>query len=398
MQEKPLAGIRVLEFGGYIAAPYATSLLASLGAEVIKIERPVVGEDFRRGVDNKSPYFIQYNGGKRSAAVDLKDPQGIEFVRRLIPTADVIVENLRPGKMDALGLGRDACTELRADLVYVSVTGFGNDGPLAQRPAYDMIGQAFGGMISLLSDKGAMQLTGTCLADLVTGLSTTAGILAALVARGRGAGGQHVETSIAEAMSTVTVDSVTQYYEDGKKDPHRQSRHPQANNFVFRTATEDFLTVHLSSSQKFWRSFLHAIGREDLAVDERFANYADRVRNYFELAPMLAETLATRPAAEWEERLIEHDVPFSPVHTISSLQEDPQMKWLDLYEPETDGVAQVRPPWRFDGERPHRDLPAPRVGEHTLEIAAEVCPPEEVEELLASGVIYTQESEYVSSN
>lgn len=391
MQDKPLSGIRVLEFGGYIAAPYATSILASLGADVIKLERPVVGEDFRRGIDNGSPYFIQYNGGKRSVAVNLKEQQGVDFVRQLVPTADVVVENLRPGKMEALGLGKADCEELRSDLIYVSVTGFGSDGPMAQRPAYDMIGQAFGGMVSLLSNEGDMQLSGTCLADLVTGLSTATGILAALVARGHTAGSQHVETSITEAVSTLTVDAMTQYFEDGGKDPSRQSRHPQGNNFVFKTATSKFLAVHLSSSQKFWNAFLHAIEREDLAADGRFITYADRVRNYFELAPILAAAMTTRPADEWETILIENDVPFSPVHTISSLRADPQIQWLDMYEPEANGVAQVRPPWRFNGQRPHRDQPAPRVGEHTAIIAAEVYGPEQTDALIASGVLYMKE-------
>jgi crotonobetainyl-CoA:carnitine CoA-transferase CaiB-like acyl-CoA transferase len=388
MQNKPLTGIRVLEFGGYIAAPYATSILAALGADVVKVERPVVGEDFRRGVDDKSPYFIQYNGGKRSLSVDLKTPEGIALIKELIPKFDVIVENIRPGKMDALGLGKADCALLRPDIVYVSVTGFGNGGPLAQRPAYDMIGQAFGGIISVLSDAGNMQPTGTCLADLVTGLSTATGVLAALVGRAHTSGAQHVETSIAEAVSAITVDAVTQLFENRGVDPSRQTRHPQALTFCLKTAGKEFITIHVSSSQKFFESLTDAMGRPELREDPRFATYSARVEHYFELAPIIAEEFLTRPAEQWERLLIEFDVPFSPVNTISQLRTDPQMRWLDLYEPERNGVAQVRPPWRFDGVRPSRERPAPKVGQHTREIAAEVYEDARVDDLIEDGVLY----------
>lgn len=388
MQNKPLTGIRVLEFGGYIAAPYATSILASLGADVVKVERPVTGEDFRRGMDDQSPYFIQYNGGKRSLSVDLKTPEGIALIKELIPKFDVIVENIRPGKMDALGLGKADCALLRPDIVYVSVTGFGNGGPLAQRPAYDMIGQAFGGIISVLSDAGNMQATGTCLADLITGLSTATGVLAALVGRVHAPGAQHVETSIAEAVSAITVDAVTQLFENRSVDPSRQTRHPQALTFCLKTAGKEFITVHVSSSQKFFESLIQAVGRPELKTDPRFATYTARVENYFELAPIIAEEFLKKPAADWEGLLIEFDVPFSPVNTISQLRTDPQMQWLDLYEPERNGVTQVRPPWRFDGARPARDVPAPKVGQHTRELAAEVYDVARVDDLIGEGILY----------
>src|SRR4051794_39389173 len=388
MQQLPLDGIRILEFGGYIAAPYATSILTALGAEVVKIERPVVGEDFRRGMNDKSLYFMQYNAGKRSLAVDLKRPEGIGFVKGLVPQFDVVVENLRPGKMAALGLGHDDLVALRPDLVYVSVTGFGDRGELAQRPAYDMIGQAFGGIISVLSDAGDMKLTGTCLADLVTGLSTATGILAALVGHGRTGTGTRLQTSIVEAVSTITVDAMTQYYDAGRVDPSRESRHPQAVNFCLRTADGQFIALHLSSSQKFFGALVDAIERPDLKTDPRFAEYPERVANYFELAAVVADAFLTRPAHEWEKLLIRSDVPFSHVNTLSDLREHPQVVDLKLYEPERDGVSLVRPPWRFDGERPARSKPAPRVGQDTLSLAAEICDAEQVAALVEAGVLY----------
>ncbi len=386
-QGKPLDGIRVLEFGGYISAPYTASILCALGADVVKVERPS-GEEFRRGIDDRSLYFRQYNAGKRSLAADLKDPRGIALIKALVPRFDVVLENLRPGKMAALGLGQADCAALRGDLVYASLTGFGDGGPWAQRPAYDTIGQAFGGIFSLLSEPGAMQLSGTCFADLVTGLSGVTGILAALVARGRTFTGQHVETSIAESVSAITIDAMTQFFDDGYRDPSRQSRHPQGQVFCLKTSTGDFIAIHLSSSQKFFKSLLAAIGREELSDDPRFGTYTGRVAHYFDLAEIVQDEFARQSFSEWERLLIEFDVPFAPVHTMSQYREHPQIKWLDVLEPERDGLSLVRPPWRFSGVRPRRDRPAPKVGQHSREILAEVCDSAQAGELISAGVVY----------
>jgi crotonobetainyl-CoA:carnitine CoA-transferase CaiB-like acyl-CoA transferase len=387
MQHKPLKGIRVLELGGYISLPYATSLLCALGADVVKVEKPGAGDDFRRGDNDRSLYFIQHNAGKRSLSVDLKTPDGVALVKALVPRFDVVLENLRPGKLAAMGLGQAECTALRPDLVYGSLTGFGNGGPLEQRPAYDTIGQSFGGLYSLLSDAGSAQLSGTIFADLVTGLSTAAGVLAALVGRATTGEGQHVETSILEAVSTLTVDAMNQYFDTGQ-DPSRQSRHPQAQNFCVETASGEYIAVHLSSSQKFWRHLCEAMDRRDLADDPRFATYQLRDANYFALVAIVEAEFISMPLAEWEKLLTACDVPYAPVLTMSGLADHPQTEWLGLLEPERDGVRLVRPPWRFDGARPDRAGRAPRVGQHTREIAAEVYDGARIEELIAAGVLF----------
>jgi crotonobetainyl-CoA:carnitine CoA-transferase CaiB-like acyl-CoA transferase len=394
MQHEPLRGVRVLEIGGYISAPYATSLLAALGADVIKLERPGTGDEFRRQEDDRSVYFVQYNAGKRSLAVDLKHPDGVALVRALIPRFDVVLENLRPGKLDAIGLGYDECTALRDDIVYASVTGFGNGGPLEQRPAYDTIGQAYGGLYTILSDAGAPRLSGTCMTDLLTGLTAAAGILAGLVGRSASGSGQRVETSLMEAVSTVTIDAITQYFDDDHRDPSRQSRHPQAQNFCLKTATGDAIALHLSSSEKFWRAFTDAMEREDLATDPRFASYNTRVANYFPLLEIVEAEFAKRSYHEWEERLLQSDVPFAPVITVSGYIGNPQTQWLQLIEPEQRGVSLVRPPWRFQGSRPSRAGIPPKVGQHTREVAGEVYGHARIEELLASGVLFESDQPY----
>lgn len=390
MQHKPLEGIRVLELGGYISLPFATSFLCALGAEVVKVERPIVGEDFRRHQNDASPYFRQYNTGKRSLAVDLKRPEGIALVKALVPRFDVVLENMRPGKVAAMGLGPEDCRALRADLVYGSVTGFGNGGPLANRPAYDTIGQAFGGLYSLLGDEGHPQLAGGLNADLITGLSTATGVLAALVGKLRTGQPQLVETSIMEAVSVLATDGITQAFELGA-DPTRQSRHPQAQNFCVKTASGDFLAIHLSSSQKFWQSLCRAMERTDLAEDPRFAEYRPREANYFELAEIVEAEFERRTTEEWEKALTTEDVPFAPVLTMTGYVEHEQVDWLGMVQPQDDGLALLRPPWRFDGERPDRPGVAPRVGADTRAVATEVYPADKVDELLAAGVLYTEQ-------
>ncbi|MEV7663668.1 CaiB/BaiF CoA-transferase family protein [Paenarthrobacter sp. NPDC089316] len=391
MQHKPLEGIRILEIGGYIALPLGTSILCSLGAEVVKVERPGAGEDFRRHQNDKSPYFRQYNTGKQSLAVDLKSAEGVEIVKSLIPRFDVVLENLRPGKLAALGLGSEACRELRPDIVYGSVTGFGSTGPLANRPAYDTIGHAFGGLYSMWADRGQPQLAGGLSADLITGLSTAAGVLAALVGRLTTGQPQRVETSIMEAVSVLTTDAITQAFELGT-DPTRTSRHPQAQNFCVPTSDGQYLAIHLSSSQKFFQAMCEAFGREDLVCDPRFAEYRTRVANYSDLVPIIEREFAAKSRAHWEAVLAEADVPFAPVLSPTEYLEHEQIRHLQMVDRQPDGLVLVRPPWTFDGVRPDRHGRAPKVGADTRAIAGEVLPPCRVEELLATGVLYADES------
>ena len=335
-----------------------------------------------------SPYFRQYNSGKRSLAVDLKNPKGVDVVKALIPRFDVVMENMRPGKMRALGLGPEDCTALRQDLVYASVTGFGSDGPLAMRPAYDTIGQAYGGLYTVLSDAGKAQLSGTPLADLITGLTATTGILAGLVGRANSGGPRQVETSLMEAVSTLTIDALTQYFDSGHQEPTRQSRHPQAQNFVLKTAAGDDIAIHLSSSHKFWLAFLDVMGRRDLASDPRFVTYAARNDSYVELVDIVAAEFRSKPTSEWEELLTRYDVPYAPVLTMSEYMHNPQVQWLQLVDEEEDGVALLRPPWRFGGSRPEREHHVPAVGEHTRVIAAEVFDEATISRLLDEGVLF----------
>jgi crotonobetainyl-CoA:carnitine CoA-transferase CaiB-like acyl-CoA transferase len=383
----PLKGIRVLELGAYISGPYAGALLASLGADVVKVEAPS-GDAFRRGVGTESHYFVQYNAGKKSLAVNLKDPRGVELVKSMLPKFDVFIENSRPGKTAQLGLGPEVCRKINPQLVYSSASGFGDGGEWRDRAAYDSIGQSIGGFYSVMSEEGKPQLSGTCVGDLITAIAATMGILAGLVGRGLDPEGRGTltQTSLMEAMSSLTIDAFSQFNETGKA-PTRQSRHPQAQNFCLVTKGGDAITLHLSSSQKFWQALTRAMDRPELAEDPRFANYFDRMTNYFDLKPIIEEEFARKTRDEWTEILIAKDVPFAPVLTIEELARHPQTEWLELLEPERDGMLLVRPPLRFEGKRPERAFDAPEVGQHSRELAAEFCAPEDLDTLLADGVI-----------
>jgi crotonobetainyl-CoA:carnitine CoA-transferase CaiB-like acyl-CoA transferase len=386
---RPLTGIRVLDFGSFIAGPFAAEMMAMLGAEVVKVEQINGGDAFRRGEGIGSPYFVQANAGKKSLAVDLKSPEGLDLVKSLLPRFDVLIENSRPGVMDRLGLGADTVRKINSSIIYASASGFGDGGPWKDRAAYDTIGLSMSGFLSLMSDKDNFQLAGTCIGDLTTGLVTALGVVSALVGRERSPdhAGAEVKTSLLEAMSTMTVDAVTQMFETGER-PHRESRHPSANSFCVQTSDGSAFAIHLSSPQKFWFAFLRAMDNPGFGNDPRFATYADRRTHYFELRPLILAEFLKHDRAEWERRLIEADVPFAPVVSIDELPDNEQVKWLDMFEPaRPDGQRLLKAPLRINGERPGKPVGAPEIGANSREVAQEVLPAETVDDLLTKGVI-----------
>ncbi|WP_171058713.1 CaiB/BaiF CoA transferase family protein [Brucella haematophila] len=383
----PLKGLRILDTTAYISGPYASALLGALGAEVVKIEPPK-GEAFRRGIGTGSKYFRQYNVGKRSVVINLKKPEGVALIKQMVPQFDVFMENSRPGKMEAMGLGREALLALNPRLVYSSVSGFGDGGPFRDRAAYDSIGQSMSGFYSIMNDESNARLSGTCVADLMTAVVSAMGILASLVGRdtGAGAGTRVVETSLLEAMSVLTVDAVVQHFDEDIV-PTRSSRHPQAQNFCLATASGGSITLHMSSSEKFWQALARAIGREDLISRPEFARFPNRIDNYIQLKTLMETEFLKRSRAEWEAILAAADVPFAPVLTIAEAIYHPQTEWLDLLETPRDGQSFVRPPWRFGGARPHIPGAAPEIGDGTTEVLREWLSDAQLQDYLARGVV-----------
>jgi crotonobetainyl-CoA:carnitine CoA-transferase CaiB-like acyl-CoA transferase len=385
---RPLKGIRVLDFGAFIAGPYAAEIMSMLGADVVKVEPIGSGDPFRRGEGTASPYFVQANAGKKSIAVNLKTPEGRDLIKLLLPKFDVLIENSRPGVMDRLGIGPDVVRAINPSMIYASASGFGDSGPWRDRAAYDTMGLSMSGFLSLMSAQDDLQLAGTCIGDLTTGLVMALGIVATLVGREQDVArsGAVIQTSLLEAMTTMTIDALTQMFESGER-PHRESRHPAANSFCLRTADAGYFTVHLSSSAKFWNAFLDAMDHPGFGNDPRFATYVARRANYFELRNLVETEFLKRDKAEWERRLIEADVPFAPVVSVDELPDNEQMKWLDMFEDERQGQRLVKSPWRINGYRPGKPHWAPDVGANSCEVALEVIPTHAVDDLIRRGIL-----------
>jgi len=369
MSNGALAGITVLEVASYVSGPFAGMLLADLGAQVIKIEPPGEGDPFRGwGKSEYSATFGSLNRNKKSVALDLKTEEGRETFRRLAERADVLVENFRPGKLARMQLDYEHLRPLNERLIYCSITGFGSHGPYRDYPGYDTIGQAMGGLLSLLTERSAPKPMGISLSDHLTGIFACYGILAALVARQRTGRGQLVETSLIESTVAFLAENAANFFEGGPP-PDRARRTHQALVFAFVAADGRPLVVHLSSPQKFWTGLTKAIDREGLQSDPRFRNRAARSANYDALDAILRDAFRTRDRDEWLSRLRAQDVPCGPLYDLQEVFDDPQVKFLglkkELPHPRRGRVRLVGSPVRLSDTPTQILRAAPDLGEDT---------------------------------
>jgi len=372
MSNGALAGITVLEVASYVSGPFAGMLLSDLGAQVIKIEPPDEGDPFRGwGKSEYSATFGSLNRNKKSVALDLKTEEGRETLRRLAVRADVLVENLRPGKLTGMKLGYEHLRPLNERLIYCSISGFGGQGPYRDYPGYDTIGQGMGGLLSLLTERSAPKPMGISLSDHLTGVFACYGILAALVARQRTGRGQLVETSLIESTIAFLAENAANFFEGGPP-PDRARRTHQALVFACVAADGRPLVIHLSSPQKFWTGLTKAIGREELQSDSRFCNRAARSANYDALDAILADAFRTCDRDEWLSRLRAEDVPCGPLYNLQEVFDDPQVKFLalkkELPHPRRGRVAVVGSPVRLSDTPVQISRAAPDLGEDTESI------------------------------
>jgi formyl-CoA transferase len=373
---KVLEGVRVVELGTMITAPLAGMMLADLGAEVIKIEHPQGGDPFRsfRG-GQYSPHFVAYNRGKRSMQLDLRNDTGREVLHRLLARTDILIENYRGGVMKRLGLGAEALALANAKLIHCSITGFGASGPYSGRPAYDSVGLALSGIASLFLDPENPQVCGPTIPDNATGMFACYGILGALYERERTGRGRRVEINMLEAAIAFIPDPFANHTQMAiRNDP--LTRVASSHSFAFRCDDGKLLAIHLSSQPKFWEGLLSAIGRPELAHDDRFKTREARIENFLDLTHVLAKTFAAKPRTEWITLLEAEDVPFAPIHNIPEVIDDAQVKHLQTFRtldhPTQGKIVTIRRPVRIDGGRDGTDLPAPTLGQHTDEVLLEL--------------------------
>lgn len=371
---KVLAGVTVLEQGTFITGPAAGMLLADLGANVIKIEQPGTGDPFRAFKGGLySPHYQTYNRNKRSITLNTKQPEDAKVFDELVTNADVYIQNFRPGAAERLGAGERRLRELNPRLIYCAISGFGQTGPAAGRPAYDTVAQAASGFLNLLVNPKNPRIVGPAIADALTGFYAAYGILGALVERGKTGVGRSVEVSMLEAMCHFNLDAFTHYFAEGEvMGPY--SRPSVSQSYTLKCEDGKWIALHMSSPEKFWRGLAVAIERPEIFADARFATRESRIDHQEALIDLLGGIFATRTRAEWCQRLEENDVPHAPMYDTSEALRDPQAKHLQLEiegtHPTLGAWRTVRSPVSYDGQHPTDVVPPPLLGEHNEEIRA----------------------------
>ncbi|MGH7381195.1 MAG: CaiB/BaiF CoA transferase family protein [Candidatus Methylomirabilales bacterium] len=369
-----LEGVKVIDFSRILAGPYCTMILADLGAEVVKIEEPTSGDE-ARGVGpflkGLSAYFASLNRGKKSAALNVKDPRGRDLAAALIARADVLVENFRPGTMDRLGLGYETVTTRNPRLIYAACSGFGQTGPYRTRGAYDMVIQGMGGVMSITGEPGGRPLkTGPAIGDLAGGLFTAIGILAALQAREHTGEGQMVDIGMLDCQVALLENAIIRYTTTGEIPGPLGARHPSIAPFEAFEAKDGYVIFAVGTPH--WERFCRVIGRADLLEDRRFATNALRAENHGALQPLIAEIARTRTVREWMAIMEQADVPCGPINTIDQVVADPQVQArgmiTTIHHPGAGAVRFPSSPVRLSRTPSRADRPAPRLGEHTAEV------------------------------
>jgi crotonobetainyl-CoA:carnitine CoA-transferase CaiB-like acyl-CoA transferase len=375
-----LSGIRVIDLTHFVAGPWATTMLADFGADVIKIERPE-GGDGSRSLDDLfgaslSSYFVGMNRGKRSVVLDLSDPEARPVLLRLIDEADVLIANFRPGVLERLGLGHEALAARNPRLIHVSITAFGETGPLADKPAMDIIVQAAGGVMGLTGEPGLMPVkVGAPVADFVGAYLALSGILLALHVRHTQGIGQKVNINMIDGQVSMLANFMAGHAVTGKPEGPQGGGHPQIVPYqVFATADDPIVVGCLT--QGFWRSLCTVIGQPALAEDPRFATNVERVRHREQLVPQLASLFLARSSRDWIAALEAQGVPCAVVARVGEVAASEQVRAngmvLEVEHPVAGTVRVVGNPIKLAATPAALGAPAPTLGEHTREVLAEL--------------------------
>lgn len=386
-----LSHVRVLDLARILAGPWCTQNLADLGADVIKVERPGVGDDTRRwgppwisdakGNDTRdSAYYASCNRNKRSITANIGTPEGQEIVRELAKTADVFIENYKQGDLARYGLDYDAIKAVNPRIIYCSITGYGQSGPYAQRPGYDFVFQGLGGIMSITGERddlpgGGPQKTGMALSDIMTGMYSTIAILAALEHRNVSGEGQHIDMALLDCTVAVGSNQAVSYLMTGKVPKRFGNAHAAVVPYqAFATADGHVIITVGNDAQ--WQRYCSVMDRPDLANDERFKKTNDRIVNREILVPEIARTMATRTCQDWLTNLEAADVPCGPINNYKQVFEDPQVMHRKMHVeiPRTDGgsVPALASPLRLMSTPATYRYAPPELGEHTGEVLGEL--------------------------
>jgi len=389
----PLEGLRVLDLTEYMAGPYCTAILADMGAEVIKVERPGKGDSIRELRGNpRNPQFLYINRNKKSLTLDYKQPEGREVFLKLVRGMDVLVENYRPSVMPKAGLGFEQLSAENPRLIYAQLSGFGYDGPYREKGGFDLIGQAMGGVMHVTGEPdGPPTSVGLPICDLGTGMWAVQGILAALHQRHRTGQGQRVECSLLETAVAFSSWTSANWLADRVEPTRQGSRHRQSAPYQ-RFATQDSYIVVGAGNQSLFERFCRALGKPEWIEDPRFAKNTGRMEHREALEREIEAVFRARPTAHWERVLDEAGIPCGGVKNYAELFSDPQIKHREMVvmaeDPELGPVPHLRMPLRLSGGTVTVRRAAPALGAHTGEVLAGLgYGPAEIEALRARKVL-----------
>ena len=390
-----LEGIRVLELTQIMAGPFCSMLLADLGAEVIKIENPRGGDDSRRMAppyyNGESAAFVAVNRNKFGIALDIRTPQGNDLLWRLIETADVLVENFRPGTMARLGFGYEQVHVKQPRLIYCSISGFGHTGPYADRGGFDLVAQAMSGMLSITGSPQEPAKVGVPISDLNAGLFASHAILAALLSRARTGEGQYIDTSLFEAALAYTIWESNEYWATGTPPQRLGTAHRLAAPYQVFTTANGWIAIG-AANQRNWERLVQALDRSDLLHNPLFATNSDRMAHLPALVETLTETLKTRTTEEWLPLLEQSAVPCGPVLALDQVYQHPQVEArnmdIEIEHPIAGRVHAIGFPVKYSATPPQIYRPAPILGQHTFQVLESLgISPEKCHQLEAAEVV-----------
>lgn len=373
---RPLEGLRVVDLTRVLSGPYCTMQLGDLGAEVIKVEQPGKGDDTRAFAPpfqgDQAAYFLSVNRNKKSITLDMKSERGKEVLWRLIDTADILVENFRPGAMDRLGFGYEAVKKRRPSMIYASISGFGDTGPQKDRPGYDVIVQGEAGIMDITGPRdGPPHKVGAAIGDLVSGLYAVQGILAALHTRNADGQGQHVRISMYEAVASLLTFNASIFFATGNSPRRRGNEHPTIVPYETFEAADGWINLGVANDD-LWHRFCGAAERDDLKSDARFAKASDRVRNREELVPLIKALIKERTRDEWLKRLDKAGVPSGAIRTVGEVCESNLLKARDMVaemdHASAGAVKAIKNAMRLSRTPLNSYVAPPVLGEHTREV------------------------------